>query len=275
MMYDPYQVLGVTPAATDEEIKKAYRTLSRKYHPDANINNPNAAQAEEKFKQVQQAYEQIMKDREQGIRGGYGSQSGYGNGAYGGSQYGQSSYGNSSYGSGYRDYERQQGFGFGGFGPFGFGFGFDPFGDQAGGAQNARSAEYAGMDEEDAAHMQAAVNYINAGHYREAWTVLQSVRSHNAYWNYLAAVVNSGLGNNVAAQDFARRAAETEPNNAAYASLLQQLTSGGAWYTNRGEDYGRSAFNVSPCCRTFLCWICLGSLCGGGAARGCPIICCI
>ena len=63
-MLDPYSVLGVSRNATDEEIKKAYRKLSRKYHPDANINNPNKDQAEEKFKEVQQAYEQIMRERE-------------------------------------------------------------------------------------------------------------------------------------------------------------------------------------------------------------------
>ena len=62
-MLDPYSVLGVSRNATDEEIKKAYRKLSRKYHPDANINNPNKDQAEEKFKEVQQAYEQIMRER--------------------------------------------------------------------------------------------------------------------------------------------------------------------------------------------------------------------
>ena len=61
-MMDPYQVLGVSRSASDEEIKKAYRSLSRKYHPDANVNNPNKAQAEEKFKEVQQAYDQIMKE---------------------------------------------------------------------------------------------------------------------------------------------------------------------------------------------------------------------
>ena len=77
-MTDPYQVLGVTRSASDEEIKKAYRNLSRKYHPDANVNNPNKDQAEEMFKRVQQAYDQIMKERQQGTTGGY---AGYGYGA--------------------------------------------------------------------------------------------------------------------------------------------------------------------------------------------------
>lgn len=84
MMTDPYEVLGLRRGASDEEIKKAYRTLSRKYHPDANVNNPNAAQAEEKFKQIQAAYDQIMKEKEQGYSG-YGSTNGYGGyGTYGG-----------------------------------------------------------------------------------------------------------------------------------------------------------------------------------------------
>ena len=76
-MKDPYQVLGVSRDATEEEIKKAYKRLSRKYHPDANINNPNKDQAEEKFKEIQQAYQQIMKERTDGFSGG----SSYGPGA--------------------------------------------------------------------------------------------------------------------------------------------------------------------------------------------------
>lgn len=77
-MLDPYSVLGVSRDASMDEIKKAYRKLSRKYHPDANINNPNKEQAEEMFKQVQQAYDQIVREREQGTSqnswyGGYQS----------------------------------------------------------------------------------------------------------------------------------------------------------------------------------------------------------
>ena len=73
-MKDPYQVLGVSRGATEEEIKKAYKALSRRYHPDANINNPNKEQAEARFKEVQQAYDQIMHERQYGSSnsGGFG-----------------------------------------------------------------------------------------------------------------------------------------------------------------------------------------------------------
>lgn len=101
-MTDPYQVLGVSRDASTEEIKKAYRTLSRKYHPDANINNPNKAEAEEKFKQVQQAYKQIMEEKENGTSS-YSSQGSYG-GSYGSGGYG-GSYGNGGYGGNYGGYD--------------------------------------------------------------------------------------------------------------------------------------------------------------------------
>ena len=88
-MRSPYDVLGVSPNASEEEIKKAYRNLSRKYHPDANVNNPNKDQAEERFKEVQQAYQMIMDGKANesayggagnryGGFGGYGDFGGYG-----------------------------------------------------------------------------------------------------------------------------------------------------------------------------------------------------
>ena len=63
---DPYEILGISRNASEQEIKKAYRKLSRQYHPDANVGNPNAAAYEEKFKQIQQAYQTIMDQRQGG-----------------------------------------------------------------------------------------------------------------------------------------------------------------------------------------------------------------
>ena len=66
MVNNPYEVLGVPRNASNDEIKKAYRQLCKKYHPDSYVDNPLADLAEEKFKEVQAAYEQIMKEREGG-----------------------------------------------------------------------------------------------------------------------------------------------------------------------------------------------------------------
>ena len=93
-MNDPYQILGVSENASDEEIKKAYRELARKYHPDNYHDNPLADLAQEKMKEINAAYEEITKQRASGGgRGGssanpYGGAGGYGAGygGYGGYQ---------------------------------------------------------------------------------------------------------------------------------------------------------------------------------------------
>ena len=60
-MKDPYEVLGVPHGASDEEIKKAYRELARKYHPDNYVNNPLADLAQEKMKEINEAYDVLTK----------------------------------------------------------------------------------------------------------------------------------------------------------------------------------------------------------------------
>lgn len=75
MIGDPYEVLGVSPKASNDQVKRAYRDLSRRYHPDSYADNPLADLAEEKFKEVQEAYDQIMQEREGGQQGySYGQQ---------------------------------------------------------------------------------------------------------------------------------------------------------------------------------------------------------
>ena len=89
-MKDPYKVLNVSPDASLEDIKQAYRELARKYHPDNYANNPLSDLAEEKMKEINEAYDQIMKERSGNAGTGYTSQEGgYGSysqqGSYGGS----------------------------------------------------------------------------------------------------------------------------------------------------------------------------------------------
>ena len=86
-MRDPYQVLGVPSTATDEEVKKAYRDLARKYHPDNYHDNPLADLAQERMKEINEAYETVQSQRKAarsggGYTGGYqtGYQSPYQNG---------------------------------------------------------------------------------------------------------------------------------------------------------------------------------------------------
>ncbi|MBQ7064081.1 MAG: DnaJ domain-containing protein [Firmicutes bacterium] len=88
MNQDPYEVLGISRNATDDEVKKAYRELAKQYHPDKYADNPLEDLAKEKFQSIQTAYETIMRDRQNsyGYSGSYRNQSsGYQNTGYAGS----------------------------------------------------------------------------------------------------------------------------------------------------------------------------------------------
>ncbi len=66
MNRDPYEVLGISPSATDDEVKSAYRALARKYHPDHYANNPLSDLAEEKMQEINDAYDAIVRMRKNG-----------------------------------------------------------------------------------------------------------------------------------------------------------------------------------------------------------------
>ena len=212
-MQDPYRVLGVSPQATDDEVKKAYRALAKKYHPD--VNN-GSADAEARMKEVNEAYSTIMKWR----REGQGASSGYG-GAYGGGQ----GYGGETYGSA------------------------NP-------------------------HMQAARNYIRTGHFQEAMHILEDIMERNAEWYYLCGEASLGLGNRVAALNYARQAVSMNPNNFEYRALLSRLEGGAQYYQTRSAGRGFSMPTVlcgSPllgCCLLNVLCNCLCGCCGGGTGGG-------
>lgn len=80
---NPYEILGVSRNASKDEVKKAYRELAKKYHPDVHSDNPLADLAEEKFKEVQAAYDMIMNEQE--------SRAGFNNRGNGSSSYSNNS----------------------------------------------------------------------------------------------------------------------------------------------------------------------------------------
>ena len=96
MIEDPYKILGVSPNATDDEIKQAYRRLAKQYHPDRNPGDEEAAQ---KMQQINAAYEQIKNPVASG-QSGYGGYSQYDPFGFGG--YRQQSYSDAGSGDNYQ-----------------------------------------------------------------------------------------------------------------------------------------------------------------------------
>lgn len=202
---DPYNILGVSRDVSDEELKKQYRLLCRKYHPDVNQGD---AQAEERFKEVQQAYQQIMDERKDPYRAF--SAQGYG--------------------------------GFGGYGGYGEG--------------KAAQSQYE-------SHMNAAASYIRNGRYAEAINVLDGISEHTARWFYYYAYASYGMGNNIAAQQYAQTAVNMEPENLEYVQFLRQLQGAAGWYESQQQPYrmyrtGGADVCLNLCVANLVCNACCG-----------------
>ena len=230
---DPYKVLGLSPNASDDEVKQAYRRLAKKYHPDA---NPGDKVAEQKMKEINAAYDMIINKRYDPSAGASSYGQGYGQGGYS-NPYGRYT-GNAS-------------------DPFGFGF--DPF-EAFYGAQRR-------TQEEEPPRYQAARNYIQNRRFSEALNALSSIpeNERTARWYYYSAQANAGLGNRVAALEHAKRACNMEPGNSEYAALLSRLQNPGSAYSDFGRGFTISTMSPAKYCLYCCCMnSLLNLLCGRG-----------
>ena len=228
-MTDPYQVLGVSRDASQDEIKKAYRKLALQYHPDR---NNGSKEAEEKMKEINEAYAMLTdpnyKPNNAAHSGGAGS---YG-GSYGG-------YGN-PYGS------------------------WDPFGGFGGGGRAYQGGWQSQAYDSEPSELKAARNYIMNGYYQRAINVLGQMNSRTAEWYYLSAQANIGMGNRVTAREHARQAVRMDPDNFQYRLLLEQIESGGQTYRTQGRAFGMPSGICQNPCLTCIAINCLCNCCCGG-----------
>ena len=225
MVNDPYSVLGVSKNATPEEIKKAYRKMARKYHPDMHPDDPNAAQ---KMNEINEAYDMLTnpdkyeKERaRQQAQDQYRSQAGYGSSGYGNSGYGSSGY-SQNYGGYGQSYGQNSGYGSG----YGNGYYWSGnFNDFFGGNSYQNVSINPHIMDSDSPSIRNAINYINTGKYASAISVLGSITSEgrDARWYYLCGLAYFGGKDYTHASDFMQKACQMDPSNQVYKTALSKI----------------------------------------------------
>lgn len=238
MVQDPYKVLGISPGASKEEIKKAYRKKTKECHPDIHPDDPAA---EAKMAEINEAYDMLMNPKKYAKRQqqnrGYGqrsSQDQHSQGQYTGN--------NQGYGGWYSDFG---GFDFGDI--FGFGFG--------GNEQIPDPQPQPGDSEE----IRQAINAIQNRRYQAAIGILNTVVSslRNGRWYYLSAVANSGAGNTIQALEQIQKAVQMEPENTEYQKLLQRFRQTSQTYRQAGREYSGDVETMQKIC----CGLCMANFC--------------
>ncbi len=251
MIDDPYKVLGVSPGASQDEIKKAYRRKTKEYHPDTHPNDPNA---NKKMTEINEAYDMLMNPDKYASRRAQQQQSQSRQSSYSGG------YGGSSQQRSYSGQQRNTGNNqnAGGWSSD-FGFDFDDFFGFGSSYQTASTKPQ--TEPGDSPRIQQVVSAINNGSYQRALDLLFHVPSYerNARWYYLSSLANHGAGNSVQAVDHMQKASEMEPNNKTYQQLLRQFRQAERTYDNNARGFNMGGFPLDKICLG----LCMARLCCG------------
>lgn len=246
MVSDPHRVLGVSPGATEEEIKKAYRQKAKECHPDLHPDDPRAT---EKMNEVNEAYDMLMHPEKyrgyQQYSGSYQQQNPYQRSAQGGyNPYGWQGWYGGQQNGGWFDFDDVFGFG-------------------------TRQSTVPPPQEMafDSQEIRLSVRAINGGRWQEALSILMRIpgADRNARWHYLYALAQAGSGNTMTAQEAMQRAVQMEPSNSLYQQLLQQYRQAGQTYARRSQGFNMRAMDPSRWCMG----VCLANLLCNFCCRCC------
>ena len=199
-----------------EDLKANNKKTKKNEEKVDSTNKETKEETTKKFKEVQNAYDQIMDMKKHG----YSSYNQYAN---------QSSTNNGSY------YNSRQ---YANFDDF-----FSDF------FSNAYANQYQNTyQSEEQRIYNSIVQYINSGYYQEALNLLEQINNRSSIWYYYSAIANSRIGNNVKAMEHAKTALSMEPNNLQYQQLVQMLQSGRRTYRSFSSAYSSPMANYTNCC---------------------------
>ncbi len=217
MRDDPYEILGLKPGATDDEIKKAYKEKAKKYHPDL---NGNSAEAAEMMKKVNEAYDILINHKNA----------------------------SSSYSSSQSGYQNQSGY-YSQRGPFEWyystgGFGFD---------ENDFSRRY-GMGP-SVERAKALYNMREFGRCLQELNRIPS-SGRTAEWYYVSALTKRSTGNNAEAREDINRACDMDPSNPEYRRYRDYFSQNSNAYQSRRAYYGPTSSFLECCLSLFFLRFC-------------------
>lgn len=229
-MRNPYEILGINDGSSKDEIKRAYRELAKKYHPDQYGNNPLRELAETKMREINEAYDYLMKTT---------SDNSYSNSS---NSYHQGT--NNQSNSYHQGNSNQNSYNTSGY-------------------QNANTNN----NYQVYTSVRADINRNNISN---AERVLNNLQTRDAEWYFLMGYIHMQKGWVDSSRNYLTQACNMNPNNMEYRQALNALTSSNNSYRNNyyNKNVGRNSNDSFNCCMQLWCLDSICE-CMGGDLIGC------